>query len=117
VTIAMDDFGSGYSSLSRIKLFSVQHIKIDRSMVQKMVTDPKDAEMCRSAIHLAHNLGAWITAEGVESEEQNALLKDMGCDVIQGYFIAKPQPADVTLQTILRINKGEASRSGPWSRG
>jgi diguanylate cyclase (GGDEF)-like protein len=90
VRIAIDDFGTGYSSLSYLKTLPVDVIKIDRSFVMGMATDESDAAIVQSTIELAHNLGLGVVAEGVEDAETLEALAQFGCDVAQGYFIARP---------------------------
>jgi diguanylate cyclase (GGDEF)-like protein/PAS domain S-box-containing protein len=93
VTIAIDDFGTGYSSLARMRRLPIDLVKIDRSFIENMDNDAKDAEVVRTIVALAHALGLDIIAEGVESRRQSALLNDSGCTVCQGYYFARPQPA------------------------
>jgi diguanylate cyclase (GGDEF)-like protein/PAS domain S-box-containing protein len=94
VRIAMDDFGTGYSSLSYLRRFPIDTIKIDRSFVADIVSNPDDAEIIRTIITMGQTLNRWIVAEGVETEEQMALLKGYTCDEIQGYYLSPPLPAD-----------------------
>ncbi|MCP4271466.1 MAG: EAL domain-containing protein, partial [Gammaproteobacteria bacterium] len=94
VRITLDDFGTGYSSLSYMKKFPVSKVKIDRSFVSDFVHRSNDAAIVNAVIAMGHSLGVLVVAEGVETEEQLSLLKDMQCDEIQGYLISKPIPAD-----------------------
>ena len=94
VGIAIDDFGTGYSSLSYLKRFPVQEIKIDRSFVSDMAENKEDATIVRSIIDLAHNLGRKVVAEGVENVETLMLLRRLGCDLVQGYYLGRPMPAE-----------------------
>ncbi len=89
--IAIDDFGTGYSSLAYLSRFPIDHIKIDKSFVHKMMNDEPTRQLVSSMITLAHNLKLEVVAEGVETQEQVSLLKIYGCDMIQGYFISKPK--------------------------
>jgi diguanylate cyclase len=93
VRIAIDDFGTGYSSLCYLKSLPVDVIKIDRSFVMGMMEDESDRAIVRSTIELAHNLGLSVVAEGVESRAALEELARYGCDVAQGFFIGRPQPA------------------------
>ena len=94
VQFSIDDFGTGYSSLSHLKRLPVHELKIDRSFVMEMDSDADDAVIVRSTVDLAHNMGLRVVAEGVETPETLDVLKDMGCDQAQGYFIARPAPPD-----------------------
>lgn len=93
IKLAIDDFGTGYSSLSYLKRFDVDRLKIDQSFVRDMTNNYDDAEIARAIINLGHTLGLEIVSEGVETKEQLELLKQQGCDVIQGYLISRPIPA------------------------
>ena len=88
--IAIDDFGTGYSSLAYLKRFSLSSLKIDRSFVKDLPA-PKDLAICRSVFSMSRELGLKSVAEGVETEEQWHILRDAGCEAIQGYFFGKPQ--------------------------
>src|SRR3954453_21267937 len=92
VRISMDDFGSGYSSLSYLQAFPFDKIKIDRAFVMNLGRNPQSASIVRAVIGLGHGLGMSIVAEGVETQEQLGFLADEGCDAVQGYFIGKPAP-------------------------
>jgi diguanylate cyclase (GGDEF)-like protein/PAS domain S-box-containing protein len=92
VRVSMDDFGSGYSSLSYLQAFPFDKIKIDRAFVINLGHNPQSAAIIRAVIGLGHGLGMSIVAEGVETQEQLGFLADEGCDSVQGYFIGKPAP-------------------------
>jgi len=92
VRISMDDFGSGYSSLSYLQAFPFDKIKIDRAFVINLGRNPQSAAIIRAVIGLGHGLEMSIVAEGVETQEQLGFLADEGCDAVQGYFIGKPLP-------------------------
>jgi len=92
VRISMDDFGSGYSSLSYLQAFPFDKIKIDRAFVMNLGRSPQSAAIVRAVIDLGHGLEMSIVAEGVETQEQLGFLADEGCDAVQGYFIGKPAP-------------------------
>ncbi|WP_411832129.1 putative bifunctional diguanylate cyclase/phosphodiesterase [Pseudoxanthomonas mexicana] len=91
--IAIDDFGTGYSSLSYLKKLPIDTLKVDRSFVSDMLTDPADEVIVRSTIGLAHSFGLIVVAEGVEDAETLAALAALGCDQAQGFHIARPMPA------------------------
>lgn len=93
-SLSLDDFGTGYSSLTYLKLFPISTLKIDRSFVKDIETDPDDASICDITVLLAHKLGMKVIAEGVETEAQLKYLLSIGCEKIQGYLISKPLPAD-----------------------
>ncbi len=94
VSFSIDDFGTGHSSLSRLKKLPVSELKIDQSFVKDMEQDRDDAIIVRSTIDLAHNLGLQVIAEGVTNESTLRLLTDMGCDMAQGFYISRPLPVD-----------------------
>src|SRR5450432_4262964 len=92
VRISMDDFGSGYSSLSYLQAFPFDKIKIDRAFVMNLGRNPQSAAIVCAVIGLGHGLEMSIVAEGVETQEQLGFLAEQGCDAVQGYFIGKPLP-------------------------
>jgi diguanylate cyclase (GGDEF)-like protein len=96
--LSVDDFGTGYSSLSYLKRLPVSEIKIDRSFVRDLLVDPDDETLCKTIISMGHNLGLQVIAEGVESAEQLSYLKELGCDLAQGYHIGRPMTEEVLAQ-------------------
>jgi diguanylate cyclase (GGDEF)-like protein/PAS domain S-box-containing protein len=106
VTLAIDDFGTGYSSLSYLKLLPIHRLKLDRSFVGDIETDPDDASICRATASLCHDLGLTLVAEGVESEAQFAFIKGLGCDLLQGDWLAPALPAAEARDMIVRHHSG-----------
>ena len=92
VSLSIDDFGTGYSSLSLLARMPVHELKIDRSFVLGLESDAEFAHVVRSAIDMGHGLGLKVVAEGIETEQAAARLRDLGCDIAQGYLYAKPMP-------------------------
>ena len=105
VRIALDDFGTSYSSLGYLKDFPVHSVKIDRSFVKDIESDARDNALVRSIISMAHNMGLAVTAEGVETAVQRDLLNDLGCDEMQGYFFSRPVP-EAEASGLLRAGTG-----------
>jgi diguanylate cyclase (GGDEF)-like protein/PAS domain S-box-containing protein len=101
VRIALDDFGTGYSSLTHLRKLKVHTIKIDRSFVGGVVRDPTDHNLVSAIVGLAHSLGLHAVGEGVESEDQLAMLRDLGCDSAQGYLISPPIAPDALEQWVI----------------
>ncbi|GIF08309.1 putative bifunctional diguanylate cyclase/phosphodiesterase [Actinoplanes siamensis] len=93
ISLSIDDFGTGHSSMTYLQHLPVDELKIDKSFVQAMANSHGDAVLVRTAITLAHNLGLSVVAEGVEDEAAVAALRELGCDVAQGYHYARPMPA------------------------
>ena len=94
IQLAVDDFGTGFSSLAYLKKLPLHELKIDKSFVIDMCKNDHDAVLVRSTIDLSHNLGLSVVAEGVENQEIWDLLEILRCDKLQGYFISRPMPAD-----------------------
>ena len=115
IDIAIDDHGSGPSSLSSLRTIPAQELKIDRPFIQNLKSGGADALLVRSAIDLAHSLGMSVTAEGVETAETMALLKSMGADAVQGYLIAHPMTLDEFLT--FDIARQIIPRAAPALRG
>ena len=104
VAIAVDDFGTGYSALSYLKKFPVSLVKIDREFVAGLSADPEDAGLVRAIIAMAHALGLEVVAEGVETPIQEAVLRQMGCRLAQGWFFGRPQlPAHGVLESVSEV--------------
>jgi predicted signal transduction protein with EAL and GGDEF domain len=94
ITIAVDDFGTGHSSLSYLRRLPVGEIKIDKSFVLALASSESDAAIVRSIVELAHNLGLPVVAEGIEDAATERILRHIGCDLAQGYYFARPMPAE-----------------------
>lgn len=94
VPVSIDDYGSGLSSLAYLKQIQADELKIDKAFVTDLTAGGKDALLVKSTVDLAHSLGMKVTAEGVETAEALACLQLMGCDIAQGYYVAKPLPLD-----------------------
>ena len=109
VRVAIDDFGTGYSSLSYLKNFPVSVLKIDRSFVQGLSTDPRDVAIVNATVTMAHGLGLTVVAEGVETEEQRRVLERQGCDAVQGYLLSRPLDGEACGHFLF----GEPSRVHP----
>jgi EAL domain-containing protein (putative c-di-GMP-specific phosphodiesterase class I) len=107
ISVSIDDFGTGLSSLAYLKRIRGHELKIDKSLIEDVTESQRDALIIRSTIDLAHSLGLKVTAEGVETDAAFALLAGMGCDYIQGYLIAKPMPV---LDLVDAFRDGEAGR-------
>ncbi len=100
VHLALDDFGTGYSSLAYIKMMPLDTIKIDRSLITDIATGADDAEIVRAVIDMGHSMSRRIVAEGVETEQQLAHLRRLGCDEIQGYLFSRPVPGPELLKLL-----------------
>ena len=98
INIAVDDFGTGFSSLGYLKMLPLRELKIDKSFVMNVVADENDATIVHSVIELAHNLGLTVTAEGVENQRTQSLLQKQKCDMAQGFHISPPLPGAAVQQ-------------------
>ncbi len=111
ITLAIDDFGTGYSSLSMISRFPFRIVKIDKSLVRDIGLSRKDAAVIRTIVKLSHHLEMRVLAEGVETEEQERMLRRFGCQESQGYLRGKPMPADA-IDRLLREDKQNTAKEG-----
>jgi EAL domain-containing protein (putative c-di-GMP-specific phosphodiesterase class I) len=106
--IALDDFGTGFSSLEHLRRFPIDIIKIDRSFIQGIEHDPKDAAIAANLVSLAHALGLVAVAEGIETPGQLEQLRELGCDLGQGYLLGRPAPA-VAVSELLAAQRTPAA--------
>ncbi len=106
VRIALDDFGTGYSNLRALMHLPIQTVKLDRSLICDVASDPKVAKLVASVLHAARALGVRIVAEGVEEESQAIFLRASGCERMQGYWFARPMPAD---QMAMALRQSQAA--------
>lgn len=112
ISIAIDDYGSGYSSLAYLKRIPASELKIDKAFITEMTGASRNVFLVRSTIDLAHGLGLEVTAEGIEEEETLALLTGMGCDHAQGFVIGRPMP----LERLIAFLDAERERRSPPTR-
>jgi diguanylate cyclase (GGDEF)-like protein/PAS domain S-box-containing protein len=117
VTIAVDDFGTGYSSLSYLQQLPIDALKVDRSFVSAMEATASTLPLVQAIVSMARALGLSVVAEGVETARQYELLRDLGCDEAQGYYIGRPVPAEDFATRWLTPVPGPANDVGPASRG
>lgn len=103
VKITLDHFGVGYTSISHLKSFPINHLKIDHSFIKGLPQTPNDIAIVKAFIDLSHHLGFEIIAEGVENAEQMQFLSTQGCDIVQGYFLGSPLPADEIQEKLRKI--------------
>ncbi|MCP2326899.1 diguanylate cyclase (GGDEF)-like protein [Hamadaea flava] len=115
VQVSIDDFGTGFSSLHQLRQLNADELKVDQTLTRRVATDPGNAVLVRSAIDLAHNLGLFVTAEGVEDLRTLAVLRDYGCDQAQGFGIARPVPVD-NLETACAVAEERARMIAEPSR-
>jgi EAL domain-containing protein (putative c-di-GMP-specific phosphodiesterase class I) len=109
VGLAIDDYGTGYSSLAYLRRLPVDMLKLDRAFITHLARDEENLVIVRSTIQMAHNLGLKVIAEGVEDAAALALLERLGCDEIQGYFIARPMPAEQLADWLANASHAPAS--------
>ncbi len=112
ISIALDDFGSGYSSLTHLKYLRASTLKIDQSFIGNILDDEYDLHIARKMIELAHDLQMKVVAEGVETEDQMRYLRELGCDMVQGYLISQPLQEKEFLKWLKDHGEGWQSPSG-----
>lgn len=106
--LAMDDFGTGYSSMARLRDLPLDELKIDMRFVRDMLTVERDEKLVRSMIDLAHALGMFVVAEGVETRDIASRLRGLACDMMQGYLVSRPLPLDLYLDFV-KARRGSAA--------
>jgi len=111
LSIALDDFGTGYSSLSYLQRMPIDAVKLDRSFVSDLTTDSATVSMVRSVLAMAEALNLRVVTEGVETEQQLQILKDLGCDEAQGYLLGRPESAQKALQRVMESSPETAAIS------
>ena len=107
--LSIDDFGTGYSSFAYLRRFPIDELKIDKMFVQGMIDSIQDRQIVKSMIDLAHNFGLPVVAEGVEDENTLLALKALGCEQIQGFYFAKPMPAEELLTWVAEFHQKHAA--------
>jgi diguanylate cyclase (GGDEF)-like protein len=110
--LSLDDFGTGYSSLTHLKALPVGEVKIDRSFVGRMTTDPVDAAIVEATIRLAHSIGIRVVAEGIEDQATWTSLVANSCELVQGYALSRPLPAAELEQLLWAERQAESLRAG-----
>jgi EAL domain-containing protein (putative c-di-GMP-specific phosphodiesterase class I) len=115
IRIAIDDFGTGYSSLNHLKRFPINTVKVDRTFVRDIPTDPDDAAIVGAIVSMAHNMGLKVIAEGVETEEQLEFLRTLQCDEIQGFLFSPPVTHQEAME-LLDLNISSRLQSGSQER-
>ena len=103
VYLSIDDFGTGYSSMNYLKRFDVRTLKIDRSFISGLPQDSENAAITRAIIAMAHGLKMMVVAEGVETGEQLVLLQEYGCDLVQGFYLGRPAPAEAVTGMLQKL--------------
>jgi EAL domain-containing protein (putative c-di-GMP-specific phosphodiesterase class I) len=108
VQLSIDDFGTGYSSMEQLKITPVNELKIDKSFVLELISSHEDAIIVKSITDLAHNLGLSVVAEGVENKESLDMLREIGVETAQGYYISKAIHGDEFLPWLVKYEEDNA---------
>ena len=104
VPISIDDFGTGYSSLNYLKRIPTYKLKIDRTFIEDVSHNKDDAVIVGAIIAMAHSLNLIVVAEGIETAEQLAFIQEKGCDIAQGFYFARPMPAEYCMELLTDWN-------------
>ena len=110
ISLALDDFGTGYSSLSYLKRFPIHTLKVDKAFIDDLTIEQGERHMVASIISIAHNMGLSVVAEGVETEEQLAILKQLSCETIQGFIFSRPLSENDFLALLLKQEHQQQQR-------
>jgi len=112
VRLSLDDFGTGYSSLLYLMRLPIKELKIDRSFVSALATDPDSGAIVRSAVGLGHNLGLWVVAEGLQDRGSETILREAGCDAAQGFLVGRPMDESDATSLLLEHSRLAGRRDG-----
>lgn len=104
ITVSIDDFGTGYSNLLMLSVLPAKELKIDKSFVTSMLENEKTYKLVETIMNIARTMEMNVVAEGIETEEQQAVLTRLGCDYLQGYLFSRPLPAEQVPWLLLQIN-------------
>ena len=113
VKISLDDFGTGHSSLARLSSLPADEVKVDRMFVQSAQQCQSNAEICRSIVKLSHEFSMKVVAESIETEEQALMMRELGCDTLQGYLFCRPVPVSEYAPWLLRIGNSRMAEARP----
>ncbi len=117
IAIAIDDFGTGYSALSYLARYPINTLKIDRLFVSSIAVDPHRAELVKAIISIAHSLGQFVVAEGVDTPQQAVYLREAGCQIAQGYLYSKPMPRAVFQSLLSSFSQAaDVEKTGKWRK-
>jgi EAL domain-containing protein (putative c-di-GMP-specific phosphodiesterase class I) len=118
VKVAIDDFGTGYSSLGYLRRLPLDSVKIDRTFIERLADDPRQAALVRSIVELCRSLELETVAEGVETESQARRLLELGCEMAQGFHLGRPMPIEevVSSMTGVRVTAGRRTPDDAWPR-